>query len=84
MDCEDVVALTDEIRQMGGELDDVEAKAAQGGLPERIYHSLSALSNRQGGGVILSATRSVENCSSLAMTARGQGTSLGNWLRPGN
>jgi len=53
MDCEDVVALIDEIRRLGSELDDVEAKAAQGGLPERIYRSLSALSNRRGGGVIL-------------------------------
>jgi ATP-dependent DNA helicase RecG len=53
MDCEDVIALIDEIRRLGSELDDVEAKAAQGGLPERIYRSLSALSNRRGGGVIL-------------------------------
>lgn len=53
MDCEDVVALIDEIRRLGSELDDVETKAAQGGLPARIYRSLSALSNRRGGGVIL-------------------------------
>jgi len=53
MDCGDVVALIDEIRRLGSELDDVEAKSAQGGLPERIYRSLSALSNRRGGGVIL-------------------------------
>lgn len=53
MDCEDVVALLDEIRHLGSEMDDVEAKAAQGGLPARIYRSLSALSNRRGGGVIL-------------------------------
>jgi len=52
-DCEDVVALIDEITRLGSELDDVETKAAQGGLPARIYRSLSALSNRRGGGVIL-------------------------------
>ncbi|HIQ06319.1 MAG TPA: ATP-binding protein, partial [Anaerolineae bacterium] len=53
MDCQDVVALIEEIRHLGSELDDVEAKTAQGGLPERIYRSLSALSNLRGGGVIL-------------------------------
>jgi predicted HTH transcriptional regulator len=53
VDCEDVVALIDEIRRLGSELDDVEAKSAQGGMPERIHRSLSALSNRRGGGVIL-------------------------------
>lgn len=53
MDCQDVVALIEEIRHLGSELDDVEAKTAEGGLPERIYRSLSALSNRRGGGVIL-------------------------------
>ena len=53
MECEDVVALIDEIRRLGSELDDVETKSAQGGLPARIYRSLSALSNHRGGGVIL-------------------------------
>jgi ATP-dependent DNA helicase RecG len=53
MDREDIVALIDEIRHLGSELDDVETKAAQGGLPGRIYRSLSALSNRRNGGVIL-------------------------------
>jgi len=53
MECQDVTALIDEIRYLGSELDDVEAKTAHGGLPQRIYRSLSALSNRRGGGVIL-------------------------------
>lgn len=53
MECQDVTALIDEIRYLGSELDDVETKTAQGGLPERIYRPLSALSNHRDGGVII-------------------------------
>ena len=53
MECQDVTALIDKVRYWGSELDDVETKTAQGGMPERIYRSLSALSNHRGGGVIL-------------------------------
>jgi len=41
------------IQEFGSELPDVDAKAARGGTPKRLYESLSAFSNHLGGGVIL-------------------------------
>jgi len=53
MDKQEILDIITEIRKRGSELDDVEVKSAEKGTPKRIYDSLSALSNRVGGGVIL-------------------------------
>lgn len=53
MDKQEILNLITEIRNRGSEIDDVEVKSAHQGTPKRIYESLSALSNRVGGGVIL-------------------------------
>lgn len=45
--------LIAEIQRVGAELDDVEAKRAAGGMPQRLFESLSAFANRPGGGVVL-------------------------------
>lgn len=45
--------IVEELRGRGSELEDVEVKEASGGAPSRIWESLSALANRNGGGTIL-------------------------------
>jgi ATP-dependent DNA helicase RecG len=45
--------LVTEVRQWQSELDNVEVKTARGGIPKRLYESLSAFANRPGGGVVL-------------------------------
>jgi len=49
----DVAKLIEELRDTGSECSEVEAKAAGSDLPKRLDQTLSALSNRSGGGVIL-------------------------------
>lgn len=46
-------SLIKELAARGSELDDVEVKEASSGTPSRIWDSLSALSNRSGGGTVL-------------------------------
>lgn len=48
-----VLAYIAQMQAMGSELSEVEAKDGRRGLPRKIYESLSALSNRRGGGFIV-------------------------------
>lgn len=41
------------LRERGSELDDVEVKEASGGIPTRLWESISALANRSGGGTLI-------------------------------
>lgn len=41
------------IRERGSELDDVEVKEASGGVPTRLWESISALANRTKGGTLI-------------------------------
>lgn len=41
------------LRERGSELDDVEVKEASGGIPSRLWESISALANRPGGGTLV-------------------------------
>lgn len=50
---DEFTALLDELRLRQSEFEDIEAKAAQRGTPERIYETLSSFANRTGGGTIL-------------------------------
>lgn len=45
--------LIESLRDRGSELDDIEVKEASGGTPTKLWQSLSALSNRSGGGTIV-------------------------------
>jgi len=45
--------LIADLRQYAAELTTVEVKDARGGTPQRLYKSLSAFANQQGGGIIL-------------------------------
>ncbi len=53
MTADELVAVLNGLRVDGNDGQHVEAKAARGGLPERIADTLSAFSNSSGGGVIL-------------------------------
>jgi ATP-dependent DNA helicase RecG len=49
---EELSQLINEIQSLQSELDNIEVKAAAKGAP-RVYDSLSSLSNRVGGGIII-------------------------------
>jgi len=49
---EDLLQLINEIQSLKSELDNIEVKAAAKGAP-KVYDSLSSLSNRVGGGIII-------------------------------
>jgi ATP-dependent DNA helicase RecG len=50
---EDLLEIIADVQRHQSELEYVEAKTARGGMPSRLFESLSAFSNRNGGGVIL-------------------------------
>jgi ATP-dependent DNA helicase RecG len=50
---EDLDALVEQLRIGGGDTSGVEVKSAAGGLPTTLTHSLSALTNLPGGGLII-------------------------------
>ena len=53
MSLKELSQLIDEVQKRQSEFGHVEAKAARGGTPRRLYESLSAFANRTGGGVLL-------------------------------
>ena len=53
MELEELRKLVADLQHRQLEPDAVEAKAARGGTPKKLYDSLSAFANRPGGGVIL-------------------------------
>ena len=50
---EELIDLVHQTQQIGAEQQEVEVKAAHNGCPKRLYDTLSAFSNQDGGGVIL-------------------------------
>lgn len=50
---EELIDLVHQTQQIGAEQQTVEVKAAHNGCPKRLYDTLSAFSNQDGGGVIL-------------------------------
>ncbi|MBN2004571.1 MAG: putative DNA binding domain-containing protein [Anaerolineae bacterium] len=53
MTFEELQDLLANVRQVGVDLSHVEVKRAEGGLPKRLWETLSAFANTPGGGVIL-------------------------------
>lgn len=50
---EELAEIVAGIRAIGGDIAEVEAKRAQGGLPKTVRDTLSAFANTQGGVLIL-------------------------------
>lgn len=50
---DDVLRLVRTLQEKGSDLDDIEAKSAQGGIPGALWETISALANRPPGGVLL-------------------------------
>jgi ATP-dependent DNA helicase RecG len=50
---DEVMALIGRMQTLRSELPEAEAKDGRRGLPQRLYESISALSNRRGGGAII-------------------------------
>ncbi len=50
---EELVRLVHDIRDMKCEMQSIELKKANGGAPHRLYDTLSAFSNQNGGGIII-------------------------------
>ena len=48
---EELIDLVHQTQQIGAEQQEVEVKAAHNGCPKRLYDTLSAFSNQDGGGV---------------------------------
>ncbi len=53
METEDLASLLDTLRKLDTDTSTIEAKKAKGGLPTRLWETLSAFSNAQGGAVLL-------------------------------
>ncbi len=53
MTLDDLTQIIAEVQNLQSEMVDVEVKAAQKGTPQRLFETLSAFSNRPGGGVLL-------------------------------
>lgn len=51
--------LLETLRERQSELDDVEAKEASKGIPQKLWESISALANRPGGGTIILGVNNV-------------------------
>ena len=50
---EELAEIVAELRSVGGDHVDVEAKASQAELPKHLWHTLSAFANSVGGGVVV-------------------------------
>lgn len=50
---EDLTSLVARLRVVGGDVESVEVKSAEGGLPLSLGQTLSAMANRPGGGLII-------------------------------
>ena len=53
MQTEELVKLIKSVQTLGCETQTIEIKTAHKGCPERLYRTLSAFSNQDGGGIIL-------------------------------
>ncbi|MHB8092520.1 MAG: RNA-binding domain-containing protein, partial [Syntrophales bacterium] len=53
MTIDDLTQIIAEVQNLQSEMDDVEVKTALHGTPQRLFETLSAFSNRPGGGVLL-------------------------------
>jgi len=50
---QDLSGLIADLRELGGDLPEIEVKSAAGGLPESLTETLSALANHPGGGTVI-------------------------------
>ncbi len=53
MTSEELIAVIQELRTFATDLHHVEAKAARGGFPERLWRTISAFANVPGGGILI-------------------------------
>lgn len=68
MTTDELTSLIEELRTFGTDLTHIEAKAAAGGFPRRLWKSISALANTPGGGVLILG---VDESSGFAVSGTG-------------
>ena len=68
MTADDMQKLIAELRHNRSEVADVEAKKAEADAPRRLYETLSSLSNRNGGGVILFGLDEAQGFKAIGVT----------------